>query len=1123
MADVGGNREFRYVIDIDFKHKQDLLNALQKISTLLEQIQNNGNSMSRSMNSSGSSLVATFQKIGSAIFAVSNALNSFIQDLKSLASVGPGRILTNFTNQITNTISSSFYNGIEKGIARFDTMKTFPQLVEGMGLGSAEDAAEVVNKLDMAVRGLPTSLDEITSSAKDLMSITGDVNEAGDLAIAINNAILASGATEQQKYFAVAQLRDLISVGKLTDREWISLSKSIPLAMGKIAKSFGLKNWKELQQAVNDGTISVEQFKKRLVELGTGEGIFVELANIQKTTIAGLRANITNAVSRLIGGNNGILTIMDEFAKKYMGSNSLVQYLYGITTWIDKLGESLRKYIFSNSDRILSIIDKFTSYDWAKFVGTFFEFNLKKMELWLDIITKLPEKWLTFGLAFGNVSDIITGKLSTIGKYLAGFWGISRLLGAGGAAAGGAAVAGGAVATGGVFAGLSGVLTGLIAAFKPLLVAGGIITLITGFAALNTLLIRASFANIQAIVEGVGSIVTTLKQASLDAKTFRLPSRKKLEQLVRFVKDFYELFVDDKTLDIGIWDFDGQVGRGEAQNMAKIIDSMSKIISSLVESAKTVAEVPKISSKKISNFKTFVGEILDLVVWMYDYRGSDQFGTAGTGERIFSSKRFKTMEKTMKNVTSIVNSLVTVVESMRSVSNTLTWLFGSGKGSSHKRHENIKTRFTYLIEDIHDILLAVNKVFVYDFSGKSAVSSSMTENANAGLSSLNGIITSLSSIVTTMKDVSDKLRWLFGKGNGKNQRHENLTKRFIWIIDDVKEILEAVNGLLEFKVGLPSVQGVDDNLTHVVSIVDSLGNIVKSISSMRKKLSALFEKDDNKSIHATIKNQFLSLVDDIYDIVTHVAGKTTAGVASASMWEDFATSIGAIADSLGDFHSALGSDGIVQILQKVRDELKKFRKAIDDTSTKIDSIGTSWTDGIVAALDASRVSEAINNLLAQFTWNTTELYGAGYAKGLEFVRGLRDATSSSFFAPNVLNLVGSANGGIIYKAFGGSIFKAKGTDTVPAMLTPGEYVLKKSAVDAVGKEFMDRLNGLDFKGALTALSKRVGMGMIPAMSPSFAVTTNSTTNHNGTINFNVSTNNPDYANQVSGKWVRKLI
>ena len=45
--------------------------------------------------------------------------------------------------------------------------------------------------------------------------------------------------------------------------------------------------------------------------------------------------------------------------------------------------------------------------------------------------------------------------------------------------------------------------------------------------------------------------------------------------------------------------------------------------------------------------------------------------------------------------------------------------------------------------------------------------------------------------------------------------------------------------------------------------------------------------------------------------------------------------------------------------------------------------------------------------------------------------------------------------GIRHFAIGGSV---SGRDSVPAMLMPGEYVMKKSAVDMIGKETLDAMN-----------------------------------------------------------------
>ena len=53
----------------------------------------------------------------------------------------------------------------------------------------------------------------------------------------------------------------------------------------------------------------------------------------------------------------------------------------------------------------------------------------------------------------------------------------------------------------------------------------------------------------------------------------------------------------------------------------------------------------------------------------------------------------------------------------------------------------------------------------------------------------------------------------------------------------------------------------------------------------------------------------------------------------------------------------------------------------------------------------------------------------------------------------------NAGGLVNYLARGGSpIFKPQGTDTVPAMLSPGEYVIRKSAVDKIGVDALHSIN-----------------------------------------------------------------
>jgi hypothetical protein len=66
--------------------------------------------------------------------------------------------------------------------------------------------------------------------------------------------------------------------------------------------------------------------------------------------------------------------------------------------------------------------------------------------------------------------------------------------------------------------------------------------------------------------------------------------------------------------------------------------------------------------------------------------------------------------------------------------------------------------------------------------------------------------------------------------------------------------------------------------------------------------------------------------------------------------------------------------------------------------------------------------------------------------------------------PSNLGVVGQgrveakSKGGPIYASGGAYVMKSKGTDTVPAMLTPGEFVINKGSVDKYGTNMMNAIN-----------------------------------------------------------------
>ena len=95
-----------------------------------------------------------------------------------------------------------------------------------------------------------------------------------------------------------------------------------------------------------------------------------------------------------------------------------------------------------------------------------------------------------------------------------------------------------------------------------------------------------------------------------------------------------------------------------------------------------------------------------------------------------------------------------------------------------------------------------------------------------------------------------------------------------------------------------------------------------------------------------------------------------------------------------------------------------------------------------------------------------------------------------------------------YRANGGSIFRPRGTDTVPTMLTEGEYVINRMASNALGYDVLQRLNHLDIPGAIRGLYSRASTN-----------TVNNTKNANVTVN---NYNAPDVGFAKASRWVQQL-
>lgn len=109
--------------------------------------------------------------------------------------------------------------------------------------------------------------------------------------------------------------------------------------------------------------------------------------------------------------------------------------------------------------------------------------------------------------------------------------------------------------------------------------------------------------------------------------------------------------------------------------------------------------------------------------------------------------------------------------------------------------------------------------------------------------------------------------------------------------------------------------------------------------------------------------------------------------------------------------------------------------------------------------EAKKLADGINNFIKNAIGKLEK--AKEEAKKANNYLEVKDLVNEQNLYEGRLNRVTRAMGGIIpeYHSKGlGVGFMSRGTDTVPAMLTPGEYVLRKKAVDSLGTNFLNNLN-----------------------------------------------------------------
>ena len=129
---------------------------------------------------------------------------------------------------------SAVSSHVDSAISRFDTLNNYPTVMQALGY-SAADADSSISKMSDRLQSLPTRLDDMVSLVQGLVTTTGDLGKATDVGLALNDMLVAAGASTQLSSAAMEQFRQILAKGKPEMEDWRSLTSAMPGQMDQLA------------------------------------------------------------------------------------------------------------------------------------------------------------------------------------------------------------------------------------------------------------------------------------------------------------------------------------------------------------------------------------------------------------------------------------------------------------------------------------------------------------------------------------------------------------------------------------------------------------------------------------------------------------------------------------------------------------------------------------------------------------------------------------------------------------------------------------------------------------------------------------------------------------------------
>ena len=1214
--------EERVGIIVEVRGGQEALNLLRQIQDTINQINKTRLGLDTSQAESGLRRVGTAaQETGVSIRQTFTRSLSFVRQLGSSFQVlgktllqlsAPFRYLFRSTLfaagfKLLNNVTSGFQAAAD----RYDTMRTYVPVLKAIGAGLSKNDVEAEQQLSAAydkmlesILPLPTGMGEMIERWKLLTIATQDYNKAAELTIAENNAIIASGTDERTAVQSKRMLQTLLTTGQLTQRQWMSLQKGIPVVWNIIEKQ-----WQESGKITGDlmtnlkkGTISVEEFTDALIEVGQG-GQVKSILNEITHTFGSATQNIKNYTMNM---GKVIIDTVNEILKKAFGKD-IIDYILGFSKMIENFTEKFRQWLLANPEIITGFVDAIRKIDWKGFLEGLadgLKVTVKQLNDFFALFGGKNAHW--FGYFMGRAP--MWGKvLHYTGALLKGFRipiaGLMTLV----------SVLGG---------------RGIFGIFSTILFGKEGVSRFAGFAeaptALNTL--RTIFARLSGVLTVAGTIAI--------ASGTGFVAFKAVKSMISDLKDIIDL-IDDIDWDvaanvisgmlaffsafagigsvithfgIGMKLLSGEAFLGALTTFAAAIAALDMRL--LKDATSSFLDILGNISEAIDTIKEMSWGSIDLTNFGYAteaitnaYTKLQPFTAMNTMAMATSAESMANVLKNMKVAVDQLAEFETIPE-MGTVKDNLTQLTQVfidvfeiaeplGKGEVPRKSENIKSTIDSISETIksmYAIIKTLNKLskaansinvvgavtaikkfaelrdslfkaFFYNdpnsgfsISGVLSITPNRSYKTQAeDMKFISSMFSDMLAIITTMSDLWAALK--ADESIGKVDIADFLT-----LFYNFKEAARQIaRWWSDFNFDYPAggLSGTSEFSSNLISISSAIGTLTELVGKL----------DEFKKVIGEHDSDFIGIITQTAPFVSELNGLSST--LNLLQGVDVATKVNMMNNALDGIkkliETAKSLEGGDEDIESATGILSGIAEAMESMGTQLSEIAKGWSAAILNGIDFEGLNggleKGMNSLLKTLGGYEIKFYREGrrvgdmFRKGLNerlnninvssnininaklgrvdgidtLVNGVRNAVQAAFYASDfsakinagITGGIGLHSGGIVqYRANGGSIFKPRGADTVPAMLTPNEFVMRTKAVDTFGLDFMKKVNSLNVAGAMQALQARISS----RLSGNRTSTINNVVNNNNNqrMTQNVYTNNQNFAFKRSRRYVGAL-